>query len=392
MKEVTTEKTLIKMWLDTIEDGALQQIKNIANLSFVHKWVAVMPDSHQGYGMPIGGVVALNNIISPNMVGVDIGCGMCAVNTHIKADDVTEEQLKSILGGVRKVVPVGFAHHQKAQDEELMPSNRMTMLCKIVPEEYESARKSLGTLGGGNHFIEFQKSDEGEFWIMIHSGSRNLGFKVCNYYNEKAIEIAKKWHIPNVVEQDLTYFPADSDLGKEYIEEMQYCVDFAFANRKLMMDRVMGCVIGALGEFAPDPMINIAHNYASLENHMGKNVWVHRKGATRAYEGELGIIPGSMGTKSYIVRGLGNVQSFKSCSHGAGRVMSRSKASQTLTEEEVNKAMEGIIYGRWGKTRKGGLDFGEAPQAYKDIDVVMENQKDLVEIVTELKPMAVIKG
>jgi len=326
------------------------------------------------------------------MVGVDIGCGMCAVNTHIKADDVTEEQLKSILGGVRKVVPVGFAHQQKAQDEELMPSNRMTMLCKIVPEEYESARKSLGTLGGGNHFIEFQKSDEGEFWIMIHSGSRNLGFKVCNYYNEKAIEIAKKWHIPNVVEQDLTYFPADSDLGKEYIEEMQYCVDFAFANRKLMMDRVMGCVIGALGEFSPDPMINIAHNYASLENHMGKNVWVHRKGATRAYEGELGIIPGSMGTKSYIVRGLGNVQSFKSCSHGAGRVMSRSKASQTLTEEEVNKAMEGIIYGRWGKTRKGGLDFGEAPQAYKDIDVVMENQKDLVEIVTELKPMAVIKG
>ena len=158
------------------------------------------------------------------------------------------------------------------------------------------------------------------------------------------------------------------------------------------MDRVMKCVIDVLGEFAPDEMINIAHNYASLENHMGANVWVHRKGATRAYKDEIGIIPGSMGTKSYIVRGLGNAQSFKSCSHGAGRLMSRSKASQTLTEIEVDKAMEGIIHGRWGKNRRGNLDFGEAPQAYKDIDVVMENQKDLVEIVTELKPLAVIKG
>lgn len=390
MEEINTELKPIKMWLDTIEDGAMEQIKNIANLPFVYKWVAVMPDSHQGYGMPIGGVVALKNIISPNMVGVDIGCGMCAINTRIEADAVTKGQLKQILGKIREVVPVGFKHHQKKQDESLMPN--IVMEDNIINREYENARTQLGTLGGGNHFIELQRSDEGELWIMIHSGSRNLGKQVCDYYNEKAVEMAEKWYIPNVIEQDLTYFPADSELGKAYIEEMQYCVDFAFANRRLMMDRVIECVANVLGEFLGEPMINIAHNYASLEHHMGSNVWVHRKGATRAYEDEVGIIPGSMGTKSYIVRGLGNVQSFKSCSHGAGRVMSRGKASQTLTEEEANKAMEGVVFGRWGKDRKGKLDFGEAPQAYKDIDVVMENQKDLVEIVVELKPLAVVKG
>lgn len=380
------------MWLDTIEDGAMEQIRNIANLPFVHQWVAVMPDSHQGYGMPIGGVVALRNVVSPNMVGVDIGCGMCAVNTHIKTDKVTEEQLKEILGGIRKVVPVGLAHHKEKQDESLMPNPTNKMLGSVVASEYNNALTQIGTLGGGNHFIELQKSDQGELWIMIHSGSRNLGKKVCDTYNELAVELSKKWYIPNVVEQDLAYLPVDTEEGQMYIKEMQYCVDFAFANRKLMMDRVKECVKGVLGDYQPDEMINIAHNYAGLEHHMGKNVWVHRKGATRAYKDELGIIPGSMGTKSYIVRGLGNPLSFKSCSHGAGRVMSRSKASQTLTLEEVEKSMEGVVYGRWGKDRKGNLDFGEAPQAYKDISTVMSNQADLVEIMVELKPLAVVKG
>jgi len=352
-----------------------------------------MPDSHQGYGMPIGGVVALENVISPNMVGVDIGCGMCAVNTHIKTEGVTQEQLKEILGAIRKVVPVGFAHHQKKQDDSLMPFNNSKCANGvIVSQEYENARNQIGTLGGGNHFIELQKSNEGELWIMIHSGSRNLGKKVCDYYNAKAVELARKWYIPSVVEQDLAYLPVDTKEGQDYIQEMQYCVDFAFANRKLMMDRVLGCVADVLGAFNADEMINIAHNYARLENHMGKNVWVHRKGATSAKLGETGIIPGSMGTKSYIVEGLGNVQSFTSCSHGAGRKMGRMEASRTITLEQADKSMEGVVYGRWGKDRKGNLDFGEAPQAYKDIDVVMENQKDLVRILVELKPLAVIKG
>lgn len=394
MIEINTELNTIKMWLEDIEDGAMQQIKNIANLPFVYKWVAVMPDSHQGYGMPIGGVVALKNIISPNMVGVDIGCGMCAVKTDILVEGMNEEVFKNILGRIRNVVPVGFASHQEKQDDSLMPEVPHEILSSnyIVGQEYENAKKQLGTLGGGNHFIELQKDRDGYLWIMLHSGSRNLGKKVCDFYNEKAAELAKKWYIPNVVEQDLAYLPVDTDEGQAYIKEMQYCVDFAFANRRLMMDRVLECVRDVFGQFAQDPMINIAHNYASLENHMGANVWVHRKGATSARKDEVGIIPGSMGTKSYIVKGLGNPLSFMSCSHGAGRLMSRSKASQTITEEEANEAMKGVIYGRWGKTRKGELDFGEAPQAYKDIDVVMENQKDLVEIMVELKPLAVVKG
>lgn len=394
MREISIYKNPVKLWLDEIEDGAMEQIMNIADLPFIHKWVAVMPDSHQGYGMPIGGVVALKNVVSPNMVGVDIGCGMCAVKTDILVEGMNEEVFKNILGRIRNVVPVGFASHQKKQDDSLMPEAPHEILSSnyIVGQEYENAKKQLGTLGGGNHFIELQKDKDGYLWIMIHSGSRNLGKKVCDTYNELAVELSKKWYIPNVVEQDLAYLPVDTEEGQMYIKEMQYCVDFAFANRKLMMDRVKECVREVLGEYQPDEMINIAHNYASLEHHMGKNVWVHRKGATRAYKDELGIIPGSMGTKSYIVRGLGNPLSFMSCSHGAGRVMSRSKASQTLTLEEVEKSMEGVVFGRWGKTRKGELDFGEAPQAYKDIDVVMENQKDLVEIVVELKPLAVVKG
>ena len=398
MKEINTERNLIKLWLDDIEDGALEQIKNIANLPFIYKWVAVMPDSHQGYGMPIGGVVALEGVISPNMVGKDIGCGMCAVNTHIKAEDVTVAMLKEILGKIREAVPVGFAHHKDKQGDGAMPTRSIGDFSEmgVVAEEYDSALRQLGTLGGGNHFIELQKSNEGELWIMIHSGSRNLGSKVADFYDGIAKDLAKKWHIPNVIEQELAYLPVDTKEGQDYIREMQYCVDFAFANRKLIMDRV--CRIVGETVFSPgvqyefEPMINIAHNYASLEHHMGRNVWVHRKGATSAREGEVGIIPGSMGTKSYIVKGLGNPQSFMSCSHGAGRKMGRAEASRRITLEEADKSMEGIVYGRWGKDRKGNLDFGEAPQAYKDIDIVMENQKDLVEIIVELKPLAVIKG
>lgn len=396
MKEINDYKNLIKLWSNEIEDGAMEQVKNIANLPFVYKWVAVMPDSHQGYGMPIGGVVALEGVISPNMVGVDIGCGMCAVNTHIKTEGITQEQLKEILGKIREVVPVGFAHHQEKQDELLMPIDENEDMGRgalpVVVKEYQNALTQIGTLGGGNHFIELQKSSEGELWVMIHSGSRNLGKQVADEYNKIAVSLMEKYYVPNVVEQELAFLPVDTEEGSNYIAEMQYCVDFAFANRKLMMERVKKCVSEVLGEFAPDEMVNIAHNYARLENHMGKNVWVHRKGATSAKLGEIGIIPGSMGTKSYIVEGLGNVQSFTSCSHGAGRKMGRMEASRIITLEEADRSMEGIVYGRWGKDRKGNLDFGEAPQAYKDIDIVMENQKDLVKILVELRPLAVIKG
>lgn len=377
MKVINTERLPIKMWLSEIEDGAVEQLKNLANLPFLYKWVCAMPDCHQGYGMPIGGVIATEGVIIPNAVGVDIGCGMCAVKTELT--NISQEELKRIMGEIRKQVPVGFAHHQKKQDEVLMPKKEFG---SKIASERENALTQLGTLGGGNHFIEIQKGSDGHIWIMIHSGSRNLGFKVANQYNKEAIDLNDKWHTVVPKEHQLAFLPIDSRLGEEYLMEMNYCVDFALANRKLMMDRILD-----IFNTEHDPMINIAHNYAVLENHFGKNVVIHRKGATLAREKVVGIIPGSMGTSSYIVEGLGNKESFESCSHGAGRRMGRQQAIRELSLEHEQEIMKDILGGP--RTQN---DLEEAPSAYKDILDVMENQKDLVKILVELKPLAVIKG
>lgn len=368
------------MWLEDIEDGALDQAKNLANLPFAFKWVSIMPDAHQGYGMPIGGVMATKNVIVPNAVGVDIGCGMCAVKTSLT--EIDTDTLKKIMGEIRKVVPVGFTKHQKPQDG--MPEGTIG---EIIVEEWQNAEKSLGTLGGGNHFIEIQKGNDGHIWIMIHSGSRNLGFKVANYYNKLAQELNEKWHSSVPKEWKLAFLPTDSQAGQDYVKEMNYCVDFALANRKLMMERVIQAVADNTNQTGFDEMINIAHNYASLENHYGQNVWVHRKGATKATKGLKGIIPGSQGTASYIVEGLGNPLSFMSCSHGAGRKMGRKDAQRRLNLKEELKKMEGVIHGI-----RNVKDLDEAPGSYKDIEEVMDNQKDLVKILVRLSPLAVIKG
>jgi len=246
---------------------------------------------------------------------------------------------------------------------------------------------SLGTLGGGNHFIEIQKGDDGHIWIMIHSGSRNLGFKVANYYNKLAIGLNEKWHTSVPREWELAFLLTDSDEGQAYIKEMQYCVEYALANRRLMMERVIQSVANNTNQTGFDEMINIAHNYASLEHHYGKDVWVHRKGATLARKGTVGIIPGSQGTASYIVEGLGNKESFESCSHGAGRKMGRKQAQRELNLEEEQAKLKGILH-----SVRGIKDLDEASGAYKDIKTVMENQKDLVKILVELKPLAVVKG
>ena len=399
MKQVIlTEKAPIKMWLDDIEDGALDQALNLANLPFVHKHVAIMPDSHQGYGMPIGGVIATDGVVIPNAVGVDIGCGMCAVKTSLT--EIDTETLKKIMGEIRKAVPVGFNKHKEKQDFDLLPERFITNLLfdgSICMQQEANALKSLGTLGGGNHFIEIQKGDDGHIWIMIHSGSRNLGLKVAEHYNKLAIKLNKQWYTQIPEKWELAFLPLDSDEGKSYITEMNYCVEFALANRKLMMDRIKSVFMnnfwsninGDVAAEFPNKIINIAHNYATMENHFGKNVMVHRKGATLAREGTIGIIPGSQGTSSYIVEGLGNKESFHSCSHGAGRKMSRKKACAELNlEAEIAQLDElGVIHGVRHKK-----DLDEAPGSYKDIDVVMENQKDLVKILTKLTPLAVIKA
>lgn len=393
------------MWLDDIEDGALEQAKNLANLPFAYKHIAIMPDSHVGYGMPIGGVLATKDWIVPNCVGVDIGCGMCAVKTSLT--EIDTETLKKIMGEMRKAIPLGMTHHKEKQDESLMPNFESDFfgghiddlntkyLWPIISEQYDSALTQIGTLGGGNHFIEIQKGNDGYIWIMIHSGSRNLGKQVADYYNKLAVSLNEKWLTAIPKEWQLAGLPVDSEEGQAYIREMNYCVDFALANRKLMMDRIKDifiketqCSFGVYG-IGTNTSINIAHNYASLENHFDQNVWVHRKGATPARVKIIGIIPGSMGSKSYIVEGLGNKESFESCSHGAGRKLGRKAACQTLDFEEQKKIMDdqGIVHGMRNKE-----DLEEAPGAYKNIDEVMENQNDLVKILVELTPLAVVKG
>jgi len=396
MKVTDSQKLPIKLWmkeLSDMESGCWDQAKHLADLPFAFKHIAVMPDAHQGYGMPIGGVMATKNVIVPNAVGVDIGCGMCAVKTSLT--DIDIETLKKIMGEIRKVIPLGFGHHKSPQALDFIPTRNDGLNYEICDSEFENARTQLGTLGGGNHFIEIQKGDDGHIWIMVHSGSRNLGFKVANHYNKLAIELNEKWHSSVPASWELAYLPVDSDEGQAYIREMNYCVDFALANRKLMMERVKAIFRNELmkkektleEQIGFEPMINIAHNYASLENHFGQNVWVHRKGATKATKGLVGIIPGSMGTSSYIVEGLGNRESFMSCSHGAGRRMGRNEARRVLSLEEEQKKMEGII----GKPRSNS-DLDEAPGAYKDIDEVMGNQEDLVKVLVKLSPMGVIKG
>lgn len=390
MKVINSEKRPIKLWLEDIEDGALNQAKNLANLPFTFKWVSIMPDSHQGYGMPIGGVLATDQVIIPNAVGVDIGCGMCAVKTSLT--EIDTETLKKIMGEIRKVVPVGFGHHKEKQDERLMPPIVSTRNGgKIVEQEYQNALSQIGTLGGGNHFIEIQKGNDGHIWIMIHSGSRNFGFKIAHYYNEEAIKLNEKWRTTVPKEQELAFLPMGESLADDYINEMNYAIEFALANRKLMMENVLKSFHQILGQvsFSIDPIINIAHNYARLENHFGKNVMIHRKGATLATPETIGIIPGSQGTKSYIVKGKGNPDSFNSCSHGAGRKMGRKEAQRTLNLENEVKMLndKGIIH-----SIRGQKDLDEAPSSYKDISVVMDNQKDLIDIQVELTPLAVIKG
>lgn len=385
---VTTEKIPIKLWLEDIEKEALQQARNVASLPFAFKHVAVMPDSHVGYGMPIGGILAAEGVVVPNAVGVDIGCGMCAAKTSLT--EITVKSLKVIQRKIREYIPVGFNHHKEKQNKNFMPSDENIIKGGIVESNLESAQKQLGTLGGGNHFIEIQKGSDGHIWIMVHSGSRNLGFKVAQHYNKIAKQKNRLWNSEVPKSFDLAFLPNDTLEAKDYLREMNYCVEFAFSNRKLMMINVQKAFSEEFGEvFTELDFINIPHNYARLENHFNTDVIVHRKGATSAKEGEIGIIPGSQGTKSYIVRGKGNPESFKSCSHGAGRLMGRKQAQRVLNlkSEIENLNKKGILH-----ALKNQKDLDEAPGAYKNIDTVMENQKDLVDILIVLIPLAVVKG
>ena len=380
----------VKIWTNYVEKSAMRQIENLTTLPFLFHHLAIMPDVHTGMGMPIGGVLACKDAVIPNAVGVDIGCGMCAVKTNWKVADIPTDVLrKQIMRGIRKRIPLGMDHHKEAQDEKYLPTGHDIDKMEIVKRRQEYITKEVGTLGGGNHFIELQKDETGTLWIMIHSGSRNLGKLVGDYYNEKAKKLNERWY--SVVSPDirLSFLPLQTDEFNAYWQEMKYCVDFALCNRKLMMKRIEEVIKDAIPEIGIEPMINIAHNYAAWERHYGQDVIVHRKGATLAREGVIGIIPGSQGTASYIVEGLGNPESFCSCSHGAGRTLSRTAAIRDLNLKEEVERLDalGIIH-----AIRNQNDMQEASGAYKDIETVIANEADLVKVKTRLLPVAVIKG
>lgn len=283
MEVKVINNVVVKNWATELDEHGRQEVENLCKLPFIHHHLALMPDAHGGKGMPIGGVLATKGAVIPNAVGVDIGCGMCAVRTNIRVADVTQEVLrKKILRGIRKQIPLGMAHHKQAQPEEYMPAGFDIDSMTVVKRQLASARKQIGTLGGGNHFIEIQRDDEGWMWVMIHSGSRNLGKQVGDFYNDKAESLNRRWYSVVPSEINLPFLPLKTDEFSQYWAEMEYCVSFALCNRSLMMRRIQE-VIGDTIEGAEfEPMINIAHNYAAWENHFGENCIVHRKGATIA--------------------------------------------------------------------------------------------------------------
>ncbi len=398
----------IKVWLEKesdIDESCLLQAYNLANLPFIHKWVALMPDTHTGMGMPIGGVIATKDVIVPNAVGVDIGCGMGFVGTDIKVSqikDITTGNgtfIQAMVGDILRNIPVGRMHQKKPQeclvlDRALEEKEKYIDTLELF-EQIQNGYYQIGTLGGGNHFIEIQEDENGFLGIMLHSGSRNFGKRICDLFHTKARELNEKWYSRVPDDFRLAFLPIDSKEGKKYINWMNLALDFAYENRKHMMNTTKLILERYMSKFTNIDFsytmeINCHHNYASHENHYGEDVWVHRKGATRVREKELAVIPGAMGSYSYVVEGFGNKLSFDTSSHGAGRKYSRTVAMEKFTVEEVMVDLKnnGIILGKHSKK-----DVPEESRfAYKDIDAVMENQKDLVRPIKKLKTIGVVKG
>jgi len=374
----------IKSWVaEELEPKCAEQARNLANLPFAFKSVALMPDAHMGYGMPIGGVLACQNVVVPNAVGVDIGCGMTFLSTDTLAADAP---VHDIMHDITRLIPTGFNHHRIEQED--WSNGSVIPMYSIVEREYESSLFQVGTLGGGNHFIEAQVDDVGGLCFMLHSGSRNIGLKVASHYNKLAIELNERWFSSVPKSWELAFLPMDTNEGQAYWEEMGLCLQFARANRTHMMSHIEDVLLNYGIGFGRS--FDIHHNYAALENHGGYNLVVHRKGAVRARAGEMVIIPGSMGSASYLAKGLGNPDSYQSCSHGAGRAMGRKAALKAIKMEDVIKEMDNSGIELF-KPKKGDV-AEECRQAYKDIDVVIAAESDLVTPQMKLRPLAVIKA
>lgn len=386
MKGISTKKNLILSWADEIEEEALKQLVNAAEHPCVDKPVVACPDVHTGYGVTIGCVLPVSAALIPNAVGVDIGCSMSACRTNIIASEINKKVLKNIVDSIRKHIPTGFKHHEVPQTHSIFEDKDRWNSCPVCSQELESAQYQIGTMGGGNHFIELQAGEDGFLYYMIHSGSRNLGFKVGNHYNKIANDLCHKWRQDKVVDDQLAFLPTGTKEYDNYLKEMRLCIDFAQASHELMQQVIEYIIISNINGAEFNYKWFTRHNFASIENFNGLNLVIHRKGAISAPEGMERIIPGSQGTHSYIVKGLGNPKSYCSASHGSGRVMSRKKAQETLSLKEEQAKMKGIIH---NLNTISKLD--EAPSAYKNIEDVLAQEADLVTPLIKLKPIAVIK-
>lgn len=394
-KRLNKGKVPVKIFTDDIDHLAMQQLINISQLPIIHNHVAAMPDVHVGKGATVGSVIPTLNAIIPAAVGVDIGCGMKAVRLSLKAHQLPDN-LRKIRSEIEKAIPVGIAMHKvdRARESTIRALSvgldevlaRNPKVISRMKSPFKKWVRQLGTLGGGNHFIEICLDENEDVWVMLHSGSRGIGNHIGQYF----IEMAKKDALRNNVhlpDKDLAYFEEGAEHFDDYVQAVNWAQDYATANRREMMNLIIRVLKKHFVDFSlTKEAINCHHNYVSKETHFGASVHVTRKGAISAYVDELGIIPGSMGAKSYIVRGLGNKQSFCSCAHGAGRTMSRTAARKTFTRADMEAQTEGI------ECRKDASVIDEIPAAYKDIDKVMENQNDLIEIVHTLRQVVCVKG
>lgn len=398
----------VKIWLkdeSQLEGNCLEQAYHLANLPFIHKWVCLMPDTHAGKGMPIGGVIAAKDVIIPNAVGVDIGCGMDFVATNIKVKDIRDIQtgngtmIQAMIGAIMRAIPLNTERYKTPQESKVLDQAKKELdkyaadmeLLPLIEDGYYQ----VGSLGGGNHFIEIQEDEDGYLCIMLHSGSRHLGKAVCDYFHNRARALNRMWYSGVPDDYHLAFLPVASKEGQQYISWMQLALDYAFENRERMLSKTKDIVKEQIEKFTDfvvefSEEINCHHNYASLENHYGENVWVHRKGATRVRKGELAVIPGAMGSYSYVVEGKGNPESFCTSSHGAGRCYSRSGAMAAFTTEAVMVDLkeQGVVLGK----RKKNDVAEECRFAYKDIDEVMAQQSDMVTPIRRLKTVGVVKG
>jgi tRNA-splicing ligase RtcB len=394
-KTIEDGRVPVRIWTDDVEGDAKQQLVNLSQLPIVHHHVAAMPDVHLGIGATVGSVIPTRAAIIPAAVGVDIGCGMIAARLSLTANDIDERTLKRVFDQISRDVPVGFNQHSErdARTDAARPFRRG--LARILDKHSGIGKRvgknsdwtrQLGTLGGGNHFIEVCLDEADRAWVMLHSGSRGIGNAIGTYFIELARRDAERAAL-RLPDRDLAYFAEGAQHFDDYVEAVGWAQDYARANRAEMLELVLDALARHLPSFAvTDEAVNCHHNYVAREVHYGEQVWVTRKGAIRAGEGELGIIPGSMGARSYIVRGRGAAESFHSCAHGAGRRMSRNEAKRKFSPRDLEAQTAGVIC----RKDRGVID--EIPGAYKDIDEVMANQSDLVEVVHTLKQIVCVKG